>query len=119
MQTQTHPPDSIKICEELDMNGLRMAMCLECKTHAHARTKEEALSDLSRTVCTTKCTNCSGLRLSYSSKPAIPLGGNSHDLLHVCPIDDSKWWQHNRFFHLWTQVTSDLEWKILQENYQE
>jgi hypothetical protein len=103
--------------EELgrDVNGLQMVLCRDCNTCAHARSIDEARSDLQRAPCIADCGNCNALRESYDERPAVPKGGNCNTRLHVCPTDGRRWWQMNTHFHLWQQVTSDRDWEILNQ----
>ena len=98
----------------MDINSLTMVSCRVCEACAHAFSQEEALQDLSQTVCFPGCENCNNLRHSCDSKPAVPKGGRCNDRLHICPFEGNIWWQFNTHFHLWKQVTSGAEWKALQ-----
>jgi len=102
-----------EVLEEKDINGLHMVTCRACEACAHAVTVEEAKADLSRTACTTDCENCKALEHSTDTKPAVPLGGTCNDILHICPNDNTRWWQTNTHFHMWQRVTNEREWRSL------
>jgi hypothetical protein len=107
------PHEKVEIIDEKDVNGRFMVKCNICRTFAHAYEKDQAIKDLEKCSCSPNCCNCANLRHSSSKGPAVPVNGNSYDRLHVCPYDGNRWWQANSHFHLWQQVTSDEEWRIL------
>jgi hypothetical protein len=90
-----------------DINGFAMVVCGVCHTRADCE------EDLARVRCNAHCQNCKNLRRSNDEKPAVPAGGSSIHVLHVCPYDGNRWWQSNTHFHLWQQVTRDSEWDSL------
>jgi hypothetical protein len=98
-----------------DINGRTMVRCDRCETIAHAVDEATARADLVKTSCAPYCLNCRNLRESHNGRPTRPEGGSVNQRLHVCSRDNNRWWQSNDHFHLWQQVTSDEEWRVLQQ----
>ncbi len=111
----TGPHQRVEVLGTHDCNGLTMVTCRDCKTTAHAIDELHAKANLAKVACSPDCANCKALRDSYQEQPALPAGAEDYDgLLHVCPHDGNRWWQSNRHFHLWQQVTDDGEWETVQ-----
>lgn len=103
------------VAQGTDINSRIMVHCRRCRTTAHAADEATARVDIAKTICAWDCPNCNALRNSYQERSARPQGGKIDQRLHVCPNDGNRWWQSNNHFHLWQQVTSDEEWRVLRQ----
>lgn len=49
------------------------------------------------------CDVCKDISQSSDRKPFVPPKGSCHDKTHVCGCG-AKWWQFNRYYHLWREI---------------
>lgn len=103
----------VEVLPQKDVNGRYMVTCIDCDLCAHHNDLAKAKADLGHCLCSPNCENCTALRRSCPTNPAVPTGGSCTDRLHVCPNDGVRWWQANTHFHLWQSVTDTAEWNHL------
>lgn len=108
----------VTVLEGKDINGRFMVKCNICGTYAHHWDRDKAINNLGGCACNPDCQNCKALRNSGDTKPAVPENGSCNDILHTCPYDKNRWWQANRYFHHWQQVTDREEWESLKRQHQ-